>query len=102
MLCKIEYIGNGNHTEQQKEKQLKIWKPSKRSLKCNMKYINILIIGIPEKKREREREEGWKCISRNYSWKLSNPEEEKKYPGTGSREGLQNKMNSNDPHQDIS
>ena len=52
-----------------------------------MKYINILITGVPEKKKKR-REEGWKCIWRNYSWKLSNPEEEeKRYPGTGSTEG---------------
>ena len=45
-------------------------------------------------RRRSETEEYWKCIWRNYGWKLPKPKERNKYPGTGSTKGpKQNEAN---------
>ena len=38
-------------------------------------------------RRRRKRKGDWKCIWRNYGWKLPKPKEGNRYPGTGSTEG---------------
>ena len=45
------------------------------------KHTNILIRGVPEW-TERKRDQ--KCIWGNYDWKLPNPKEGNRYPGSGS------------------
>ena len=38
-------------------------------------------------RRRRKRKVDWKCIWRNYGWKLPKPIEGKRYTGTGSTKG---------------
>ena len=53
----------------------------------------IHIIGVQE---GEERERGQKCIWWNYGWKLPEPEEGNRYPGTEAQM-VSNKMNLNRP-----
>ena len=68
-----------------------------RDLWDNIKCANIWIIVIPE----GEEKEDWKCVWRNYGWKLSKSKDGNGYLDTGNTEESQTRWTQTDLLQDI-
>lgn len=53
-------------------------------------------------RRQREREEDWNCVWKNYGWKLLKSEKGNRYPGTESTEDIKQDKTKTDQNKDIS
>ena len=74
---------DGNHPIRRAERKINLRKRNSEIFKTT---LSIPKFALWVSRKEKEREGDWKCIWRNYDWKLPKPIEGNRYPGTGITE----------------